>query len=74
MHEELLAKSVMDMQPNNELNNYMKQSPLQKLTVTQLVKKFSTMETEGSLPCLQEPAIESDEFSLHPYILFKIQY
>jgi hypothetical protein len=32
------------------------------------------MATEGSLPCLQEPATEPDEFSLHTYTLFKIQY
>jgi len=43
---------------------------LEKLTVTQLVKKFSTlMELKGSLPCSQDPAIgpypESDEFGPH---------
>ena len=40
------------------------------LPVTQLVKNFSyIMENEGSLPCLQQPAIgphpKPDEFSSH---------
>jgi hypothetical protein len=50
---------------------------LEKLTVAQLVKEFSTLTySEGLLLCSQEPATEPytqpDEFSLHPHILLPL--